>query len=112
MICPYCRHDLDIQGLSCPRCFAEYPRAARPFGFGLRISAAAGAMLFVSMMILSQCVFTYMPGGAHAVLPARSTIFSGTQPPDFRSFEVDRQSGIWASGKQNADQSLPGFVRR
>jgi hypothetical protein len=112
MICPYCQHDLEVESLSCPRCFAEYPRPARPFGFGLRLTAAAGAMLFLMTLIVTQCVAVYLPGGSHAVLPSGSKIFSGTQAPDFRSADVDRELGRWAAHQQNADHPLPGFVGR
>jgi hypothetical protein len=112
MICPYCQHDLEVETLSCPRCFAEYPRTSRPFGFGLRVTAAASAMLFVSTLIVVQCVVAYLPGGKHARLSADAKIFSGGTATNFKSAEVNELLARWASHQQNSEMKLPAYNAR
>jgi hypothetical protein len=109
MICPYCQHELEVESLSCPRCLAAYPRAGAPFGTGVRVTVAAGAMMLVASLILVQCVVAYLPGGSHAVLSAQSKLFTGTQPPDFRSPDLDRTLGQWAAHQQSGGEGRPGF---
>jgi hypothetical protein len=110
MICPYCQHELEVESLSCPRCFAEYPRASRPFGFGLRLTVAATAMMMVSTLILVQCVVAYLPGGKYAVIPDNSMIFSGGTATNRKSPEVEKMLARWAAHQQNAEQPIPTFV--
>jgi hypothetical protein len=109
MICPYCQHDLEVETLSCPRCFAEYPQASRPFGFGLRMTAAAAAMMLASSLMVVQCVLPYLPGGTYAAIPANSAIFSGGTATNRKSPEVEKMLARWAGHQQNAEQSIPGF---
>jgi hypothetical protein len=108
MICPYCQHDLDVQSLSCPRCFAEYPRSGPTFGFGMRISVAAGALLLATSLVLVNCVFTLLPGGSHAGVTANSRLFSGTQGPDFNGTDAARTLRLWYAHQQAVDQGNGG----
>jgi hypothetical protein len=110
MICPYCQHDLDVEAMSCPRCFAEYPRASRPFGFGLRLTFAATAMMMVFSLILVQCVVAYLPGGKYDVIPENSAIFSGGTATNRKSPEVEQMLARWAANQQNTEQSIPTFI--
>jgi hypothetical protein len=112
MICPYCQHELSVVTMSCPRCGAEYPRSGMPFGMGLRVAAAAGAMMFVSSLILVDCVMNYLPGGSDSSMPAMAEQQSIRPPPDMKSPAVSAMLARWAAQQQNADQPLPQFIGR
>jgi len=109
MICPYCQHELDVESMSCPRCFAEYPRASRPFGFGLRLTLAATAMMMASSLILVQCVVAYLPGGKYATIPETSMIFSGGTATNRKSPEVEQMLTRWTAHQQNAEQPVASY---
>ena len=105
MICPYCQHDLDVDSLSCPRCFAEYPGGSKPFGMSLRKAIAGAVVVTVFSLMLVSCVFSFLPSMSGS--PQRQL----TPPLNQKSAEVNALLRKWASQQQNTELPLPQAIK-
>jgi hypothetical protein len=110
MICPYCQHDLEVDGLACPRCGAEFERRVAPFGIGLRLAAISGVLLLVFSVMLVDCVLNWLPGGPDSRFATLQQL-QAAEPPDFRSAAVNGTLTRWSEHEQ-AMTGLPQFVGR
>ncbi len=98
MLCPFCQHELDLSGMRCPRCGAEYPQPGTGAGLGMRVRsvAIAGVLLTVLSLIMVECVFSALPGG----------VGTGASP-NLKSAEVQRARLMQQHHQQDSQNPAP-----
>ncbi len=96
MLCPFCQHELDLEGMRCPRCGAEYPVSGAGFGLRLRTLAIAGVLMTIVSLIMVDCVLNDLPG---SLAPGAS--------PIRKSAEVMREMAMRQHHQQDSQNPAP-----
>ncbi len=100
MLCNFCLSEIEVGATCCPRCNAPYQRHGTSLGIKIRKWAVSGFLMFVSTLMLVDCVLHRLPGGSESSMKAPTAQGPDSPLPDMKGAAVRHLLATWASGKQ------------